>query len=205
MRGCIASARAIATRWRSPPLSSAPLTAMKSRVLPAPKPSPEGYEKALQRLVTYGIFAWTLNPKTSIRGGYFLVYDRIGSGLCELETQMARMALEAVVRAGSQQTERKVQGSSLKPVSHLESRSHPRPESPFRRAGHRPEGLRNPARRHQIRHLLDTEQGDRPGKARHGSGQLTHHDPPRKARQAGNLLSQVYRIRSLSRRTKEGS
>ena len=26
-------------------------------------------------------FAWTLNPKTSIRGGYFLVYDRIGSGL----------------------------------------------------------------------------------------------------------------------------
>ncbi len=26
-------------------------------------------------------FAWTLNPKTSVRGGYFLVYDRIGSGL----------------------------------------------------------------------------------------------------------------------------
>ncbi|HTV02877.1 MAG TPA: TonB-dependent receptor [Luteitalea sp.] len=26
-------------------------------------------------------FAWTLTPKTSLRGGYFLVYDRIGSGL----------------------------------------------------------------------------------------------------------------------------
>jgi hypothetical protein len=42
---------------------------------------PDWYQYDKNNFAPRASFAWTLNPKTSIRGGYFLVYDRIGSGL----------------------------------------------------------------------------------------------------------------------------
>lgn len=42
-------------------------------------------------------FAWTLTPKTSIRGGYFLVYDRIGSGLATQFNNSGSFGLATVV------------------------------------------------------------------------------------------------------------
>lgn len=42
---------------------------------------PDWYQYDKNNFAPRASFAWTLNPRTSIRGGYFLVYDRIGSGL----------------------------------------------------------------------------------------------------------------------------
>lgn len=42
---------------------------------------PAWYQYDKNNFAPRASFAWSLNPKTSIRGGYFLVYDRIGSGL----------------------------------------------------------------------------------------------------------------------------
>ena len=42
-------------------------------------------------------FAWTLNPKTSLRGGYFLVYDRIGSGLATQFSNAGSFGLSSVL------------------------------------------------------------------------------------------------------------
>ena len=42
-------------------------------------------------------FAWTLNPKTSVRGGYFLVYDRVGSGLATQFNSVGSFGLASVL------------------------------------------------------------------------------------------------------------
>jgi hypothetical protein len=42
---------------------------------------PDWYEYDKNNFAPRVSFAWTVTPKTVVRGGYFLVYDRIGSGL----------------------------------------------------------------------------------------------------------------------------
>ena len=42
---------------------------------------PDWYQYDKNNLAPRVSFAWTVTPKTVVRGGYFLVYDRIGSGL----------------------------------------------------------------------------------------------------------------------------
>lgn len=42
---------------------------------------PDWYRYDKNNFAPRASFAWSINPKTSIRGGYFLVYDRIGSGI----------------------------------------------------------------------------------------------------------------------------
>ncbi len=42
---------------------------------------PDWYEYDKNNFAPRASFAWSLTPKTVLRGGYFLVYDRIGSGL----------------------------------------------------------------------------------------------------------------------------
>jgi hypothetical protein len=42
---------------------------------------PAWYQYDKNNFAPRASFAWSLNSKTSVRGGYFLVYDRIGSGL----------------------------------------------------------------------------------------------------------------------------
>ncbi len=42
---------------------------------------PDWYQYDKNNFAPRASFAWSINPKTSIRGGYFLVYDRIGSGI----------------------------------------------------------------------------------------------------------------------------
>ena len=55
---------------------------------------PDWYQYDKNNFAPRASFAWTLSPKTALRGGYFLVYDRIGSGLA---TQFNNARL---VRAG---------------------------------------------------------------------------------------------------------
>jgi len=43
--------------------------------------APDWYQFDKNNFAPRASFAWTLTPKMSLRGGYFLVYDRIGSGL----------------------------------------------------------------------------------------------------------------------------
>ncbi len=59
--------------------------------------APEWYKYDKNNFAPRVSFAWTLNPKTSIRGGYFLVYDRIGSGLATQFNNVGSFGLATVL------------------------------------------------------------------------------------------------------------
>ena len=80
---------------------------------------PDWYQYDKNNFAPRVSFAWSLNPKTRrvIRGGYFLVYDRIGSGLATQFNTAGSFGLASVLTAPSTRTTKPTRPSASRAIN----------------------------------------------------------------------------------------